>query len=195
MAKLSTSEIGRLAKAAGFPSDVIPTMVAIALAESGGDPNAHNTKAPDDSYGLWQINMRGDMGPTRRQQFGITSDSQLLNPSVNAKAAYVIYKSQGLNAWTTYSSGTYKSHLNEFAAGAIDQLTGQVAGGVANISPDNDVAVAGGLSALGSNLFKVFSNVQGIMIAIVMLVLGVVILMRNVIPVGKVAKVIGKVAK
>lgn len=195
MAKLSTGEIGRLCKTAGFPSEHIATMIAIALAESGGDPNAHNNKPPDDSYGLWQINMLGSMGPARRAAYGLKSNTELFNPSVNARVAYGIFKSQGLNAWTTYTSGAYKTHLNEVAAGVIGDLQGPIKAGVANISPDNDVAVAGSLSALSSNIFKSLANAQGIAIAIVLVVLGVVILMRDVVPIGKVAKLAKKVAQ
>jgi hypothetical protein len=47
------------------PADAV-VAVAIALAESGGNPAAHNPVPPDDSWGLWQINMRGHLGPVRR---------------------------------------------------------------------------------------------------------------------------------
>lgn len=188
MATLPSSEIGRLALTAGFPSDVVPTMTAIALAESGGNPNAHNDEGPDDSYGLWQINMRGDMGPNRRKLFGISSNTELFNPSVNAKAAYAIYKSQGLDGWTTYTSGKYKEHLNGEAATST-------ANGAGGGSTSEAFSIAGSLSALGSNVFKAAANIQGIMIAIVLIVLGIVILARDIIPFGKVAKIAKKVAK
>ena len=90
-------------------------MVAIAMAESSGNSEAHNAKYPDDSYGLWQINMLDEpgyeLGKERREQFGLSSNEELKDPLTNAKAAYAILKSQGLGAWSVYTSGAYKTHL------------------------------------------------------------------------------------
>ena len=106
--------LAQLARAAGIPDDKIPTMVAIALAESGGRSKAHNPDAStgDNSYGLWQINMLGNLGPARRKQFGISSNEELWDPVTNAKAALMILNSQGLGAWSVYKSGAYKDHLS-----------------------------------------------------------------------------------
>ena len=106
-------EIARAAKMAGFPEDKIPTMTAIAMAESSGDSAAinNNPNTGDLSYGLWQINMLGDMGPERRKLFGIKSNEELLNPTTNAKAAYKIYELQGYGAWSVYKSGKYRDYM------------------------------------------------------------------------------------
>lgn len=109
---LTPSQIAAAAKAGGFPDSEIPLAVAIALAESSGDPRAHNPKPPDDSYGLWQINMLGPLGPMRRSQWGLKSNSELFDPVVNAKAAYSVRRSQGWTAWSVYTSGRYKQHMN-----------------------------------------------------------------------------------
>jgi hypothetical protein len=59
--KLGIPELKQLASNAGFSGDDLDTAVAIALAESGGDPEAYNPEteagtAPGrGSYGLWQI--------------------------------------------------------------------------------------------------------------------------------------------
>lgn len=37
----------------------------------------------------------------------------LIDPTVNVQAAYRIYQSQGLNAWTSFSSGKYKQFIKE----------------------------------------------------------------------------------
>lgn len=81
---------------------------AIAFAESGGNERAHNAVAPDDSYGLWQINMYGELGPARRQQLGITSDDELYAPAVNARAMFAI-SGGGANwkPWTTFQGARY----------------------------------------------------------------------------------------
>jgi hypothetical protein len=64
----------------------------IAMAESGGNPNA---VSPTDDFGLWQIN-------------GSHGAMATLNPLGNARAAVSI-SSDGSNwgAWTTYTSGAY----------------------------------------------------------------------------------------
>jgi hypothetical protein len=115
MANLSQAQIAMYAQSAGMPNPQL--MAAIAMAESGGNPRAHNPIPPDDSYGLWQINMLGAMGPSRRAQYGITSNAQLFDPAVNARAAAKILSSQGPQAWSTYSSGAYKKYLGAVGSG------------------------------------------------------------------------------
>ena len=106
-------EIARAARKAGFPEDKVATMTAIAMAESSGDSAAlnNNPNTGDLSYGLWQINMLGDMGPERRKLFGIQSNEELFDPLTNAKAAYEIYKLQGYAAWSVYKSGKYRDYM------------------------------------------------------------------------------------
>jgi hypothetical protein len=109
--QLSMEQLVGLAKGAGFSDSDAVIMAAIAMAESGGNSNAHNRKPPDNSYGLWQINMIGNLGPERRKQFGISNDAQLKDPVTNAHAARLIKKSQGFGAWTVYKTGAYKRYL------------------------------------------------------------------------------------
>lgn len=95
----------------GYREDA--TAVAIALAESGGDTEAHNTTPPDDSYGLWQINMYGSLGPARRKQFGLSNNNQLFNPAINADAAYQVFLDAGrqFGPWSVFKSGSYLRHM------------------------------------------------------------------------------------
>ena len=111
-------KLTNLARSVGMPEDKISSMVAIALAESGGDPTIDTVKSGLDpekknefSLGLWQINMLGRMGEERRKQFGISSNEQLYDPVVNAKAALAILNSQGLGAWGAYTNESYKDYL------------------------------------------------------------------------------------
>lgn len=111
--RLSVGEMAKLAKQAGFSDEQAAIMGAIGAAESGGrsihnDPSLNGT---DDSYGIWQINMKGNMGPTRRQQFGIQNNEALYDPATNAKAAYQVWKEQGFGAWSTYQHGDYLKYL------------------------------------------------------------------------------------
>lgn len=104
---MNAAQLQAVLRQAGWPEDLLVTMAAVALAESGGNPRSHNPVPPDDSYGLWQINMIGSLGPQRRAQFGISSNSALYDPLTNARAALAIFRSQGLRAWSTYSNGAY----------------------------------------------------------------------------------------
>lgn len=109
---MSQSDIYNLAKSAGLTDDRAKVATAVAMAESSGDPNAHNTKPPDDSYGLWQINMLGSLGPARRKQLGLNADSDLFNPQTNAKAMAVISANGGnFNPWSTYTNGSYQKFM------------------------------------------------------------------------------------
>jgi murein DD-endopeptidase MepM/ murein hydrolase activator NlpD len=111
-------KLTNLARSVGIPEEKVSTMVAIALAESGGDPTIDTVKSGSDpdkknefSLGLWQINMLGRMGEERRKQFGISSNEELYDPVVNAKAALAILNSQGLGAWGAYTNNSYKDYL------------------------------------------------------------------------------------
>ncbi|SFW84503.1 transglycosylase SLT domain-containing protein [Amycolatopsis australiensis] len=112
MTKLSAEQIARHAYAAGFRGQGLTTAVAVALAESGGRTTAHNATPPDDSYGLWQINMLGPLGPERRREYHLKSDDELFDPATNARVANRI-SSDGhdFTPWSTYTNGAYKHHL------------------------------------------------------------------------------------
>ncbi|WNV85858.1 type VII secretion target [Umezawaea sp. Da 62-37] len=113
MSTVSPERIARYAQDAGFRGQDLTIAVAVALAESGGDPRAHNATPPDDSYGLWQVNMLGSMGPARRREFGLESNSELFDPGENAKAANRISgDGRSWTPWSTYTSGAYKRHLD-----------------------------------------------------------------------------------
>lgn len=118
MSKLSPEQIAQYAHDAGFRGQDLTTAVAIALAESGGRSQAHNATPPDDSYGLWQINMLGALGPQRRDQFDLDANRELFDPGTNAEAAFAISgRGESFRPWTTYTSGAYRSHLDEARRG------------------------------------------------------------------------------
>ncbi|WP_291415976.1 transglycosylase SLT domain-containing protein [Actinophytocola sp.] len=130
MSKLSPEQIAQYAHDAGFRGQDLTTAVAVALAESSGRPQAHNATPPDDSYGLWQVNMLGALGPERRRQFDLDSNRELLDPETNAEAAFAISgKGESFRPWTTYTSGAYKSHLDEARRGVQAMRRGDEKGG------------------------------------------------------------------
>ena len=51
------------------------------------------------------------LGPERRRQFGISSNAALFDPTTNAKAARLVYLSQGFGAWSVYRNGAYRQYL------------------------------------------------------------------------------------
>ena len=119
--RLTATQIYALARSAGLSPSKAIIATAVALAESGGNPSAHNSVRPDDSYGLWQINMIDSLGPARRQQFGIKSDADLLNPAINAKAmAQISNNGTNFSAWTTFARGTYRSFLGSATNAGAD---------------------------------------------------------------------------
>lgn len=128
MAPLSKNQVASYLRKAGFTEDLIPAMVGIAGAESSFNPNAFNPNVDtgDQSYGLFQINMLGAMGPERRKQFGIESNEALKDPLINAKAAKAIYDQQGLGAWSVYNSGRYRDFLpSSTELGSTDPIAPQ----------------------------------------------------------------------
>jgi hypothetical protein len=113
---------------AGGSKALAPTMAAIAMAESGGCSTAYNASG---ATGLWQI--LGAVNPA--------DQANLTDPSVNAKEAVLKYQSQGLTAWTTYSSGAYKA----FMSGSTTPDT-NVPGSSSSSSPSSTATVNCALS-------------------------------------------------
>lgn len=91
MSDFSQSELANLWVQAGGPATVASLMAAIALAESGGNPDAQNPSS--GACGLWQIN---------------PPESGCNDPFTNAQIAVRKYNTQGLGAWEAYTNGSYK---------------------------------------------------------------------------------------
>lgn len=144
MTRLSPAQIAAYVRGAGFPEEHVPRMTAIALAESSGNPAAHNPNARtgDNSYGLFQVNMIGGMGPERRRQFGLSANEELFDPAVNAAAARRILESQGFNAWSVHRSGAYRRFMDQAQQGASASAAGGSAlGGAAGPGAMNPAAL------------------------------------------------------
>lgn len=112
--KLSASDIAGFAANAGFTGDDLVTAVAVALAESSGNPQAHGDQGLGSgrgSFGLWQI--YSDAHPEYGPDF-----TQLYDPQTNANAAFAIYQAAGnrFTPWSTYKGGQYEAHLSDATA-------------------------------------------------------------------------------
>lgn len=87
---------------AGFKGDALRTAWAIAKRESGGKATAFNpdTSTGDQSYGLFQINMLNELGPSRRQSYGLKKNEDLFDPATNARVAFAMSKGgKDFGAW------------------------------------------------------------------------------------------------
>lgn len=104
MSNLNAAQIQGYAAAAGFSGAALATAVAIALAESSGNPAAVNPNDPGGSYGLWQINMAA------HPEF---AGLNLADPQTNANCAFQVYLQAGgsFTPWSTYGSGAYTAYL------------------------------------------------------------------------------------
>ena len=169
MATLSTLEIYALARRARFSPDRDEALIAtaIALAESSGDPHAHNDnpKTRDDSFGLWQINMFEELGPDRRRQFGIASNDELFDPVTNARAARAVFTAANarFTPWSTFNRKDHEIHLGP-ARQAAQHF--EASGLAAGIEQENDVTEAELRKVMNEELTRVLDSqarrVQGI---------------------------------
>jgi hypothetical protein len=87
----SGTDLERLWVRAGGRPGQARLMAAIALAESGGDPNAGHSHP---YHGLWQVGPGGSF-----------------DPLTNAREAVGKLRTQGLGAWETYTNGAYRGFL------------------------------------------------------------------------------------
>lgn len=128
--------VANVLKQAGFPDSAIPTMGAIAFAESSWNPNATHANAGGRyggtvDQGLFQINTmhRGESW----------YPSNPFDPLQSAKAAYALWSRSGgkFTDWSVYNSGLYRQHLSKMQG--ITPNVGQLQPYVAN------TGAAGGL--------------------------------------------------
>lgn len=127
MATLTMDQIGSYAYNAGVKDkNNLAIAIAVAMAESQGNTHAHNGVGRDDSYGLWQINMLGGMGPERRKRWGLTSNQQLFDPAVNARAmASISANGKHWRDWTTFTgfANSYQRYIADASKAAGRVLT------------------------------------------------------------------------
>jgi hypothetical protein len=100
---LEPLRLKHLLSSVGFEGDQLKQAWAVVMKESTGRPMAHNqnSKTGDNSYGLFQINMIGSLGPARLSQFGLNNNEELFDPLTNARIAYII--SEGGKNWSPWN--------------------------------------------------------------------------------------------
>jgi len=121
MGNLSMKQIADVARNAGFGGNDLATAVAIAMAESSGNPNAVGDKdlAPTrgPSEGLWQINVGSEIHPE-------WNDGNNFDPQTNANRAYALYSRRGgsFEDWSTYTQtrpGTNVAYYVKYLGQAV----------------------------------------------------------------------------
>jgi Lysozyme like domain len=199
MARLTAIQIATHAAAAGFRGADLQTSVAVALAESGGNPAAHNLSSREDSRGLWQINVRAHPELA----------GNLFDPATNARAARAVLRKQGWRAWSVFTNGKFVLYMptagvavrslpggidtgdpvGDAAAGAVDSTVGAVVdAGKAVLSIADLMARAGTWISNPQNWLRVAYIALGGALLIGALVVVAAPMASNVIPAGKVVK-------
>jgi len=95
-------ELAQLLSAVGFEGKALKTAWAVVKKESNGRPLAFNgnSRTGDSSYGIFQINMIGGLGVTRRDKYDLDTNKDLFDAVVNAEIAY--HMSNGGEDWTAW---------------------------------------------------------------------------------------------
>ena len=113
----SLVQMQSLLRQAGWPEKLIVTMAAIGMAESSGRECVTGRLAKNEySVGLWQININ----PALKRPW---TEKQLCDPLFNAKAAFEIYRQQGLRAWGAYRDGRYQQYIPQSQAAYMPNAT------------------------------------------------------------------------
>jgi len=107
--KLTDLELKQLLQTVGFEGKALKTAWAIAKRESNGRPMAYNgnRKTGDSSYGIFQINMLGNLGVDRKEKFDLKSNILLFDPVINAEITY--HMTNGGTDWSSWKGLTPKA--------------------------------------------------------------------------------------
>jgi hypothetical protein len=117
---LTAEELKAVLYSVGFRGNDLKEAWAVAMKESNGRPMAHNRNSStgDNSYGLFQINMVGSLGPDRLDKFNLSSYNDLFDPVTNAEIAFFMSNGgQDWSAWHGITSRT-KEFMKDFPSGS-----------------------------------------------------------------------------
>jgi hypothetical protein len=106
---LAPEDLKDLLWAVGFEGARLKTAWSVARVESNGRPLAlnDNKSTGDKSYGIFQINMLGELGVDRLEKFNLVSNKELFDPVTNAEITYFMTK--GGKDWSSWSASTGKA--------------------------------------------------------------------------------------
>lgn len=182
---LAWEEVAQLALSAGLSGQQAVTATAITQPESGRRPGACGDRmlagetTPDGrtwgpSIGLWQIRSVQE----ERGTGGLRDADRLADPAANAEAMAQIRASDGWQAWSTYSAGSYRAHRDR-ARDAVASATGDAPPDTES-GEDSGGDVAGQLDALTSAAVwkRVLQAVAGVVIGVT----GIALVVWDVLP-------------
>ncbi len=106
---LAPEDLKDLLWAVGFEGIGLKTAWAVARVESNGRPMAlnDNKSTGDKSYGIFQINMLGQLGVKRLEKFELVSNKELFDPVTNAEITY--YMTKGGKDWSSWPNSIVKA--------------------------------------------------------------------------------------
>lgn len=114
---LNPHECKELLSAVGFEGKALRMAWAVAQKESNCRPKAwnNNRKTGDNSFGIFQINMIGELGPARLEKFNLDSNKDLLDPVTSAQIAFYM-SNEGVDwsSWTHLDKERFKSFWLEY---------------------------------------------------------------------------------
>lgn len=121
-------------KQGGWPNNLIPIMVGIGGAESGWRVDAVSPPNTDGTVDLGWLQINS----VHIDSMHLDRNRLLTDPVYTSRVGYQIFKTQGLHAWSTYTSGAYKA----FIGGANHAPTfGRTRpGGGGQDNPDADIS-------------------------------------------------------
>lgn len=168
---LTAAQLYDLARGAGLSATAAVVAAAVALAESGGNPDAVGdvgiqTDKWGPSIGLWQIrSLKADHGTGRTRDA-----SRLADPTFNARSmAEISGAGSNWRPWSVFVSGRYRQYLDSVTT-AADQprhpRADNASGSVENPETNTGGPLGGLVDAL--NPFAAFDNwqsdLQGVMV-------------------------------
>ena len=188
--RLSAAQIATAMRKAGWPESAIPIGVAIAFAESGGNPKAvnHANRNGSSDYGLFQINtVHGSL----------LKQGDWRDPVDNAKMALKVYRDAGnkWTPWSTYNHGSYKKFYKPGVKYGTAALTERSTDPTTDPTTDpNDTTAGAATSSLGAPFFTLgYIGDQAFwrrfaigLLAVLLIIIGVWIVFRE--PLSSVAK-------
>lgn len=163
MAVLTREQLAASLRRAGFNEEATRIMVAIALAESGGDTNATANTTREYSVGPWQINLHahGDW----------VTESCARDPDCAARAAYAISKNgTTFTPWSVFTNRMYEKFLDwagldpkgtPLLIDPNDPNAPNLPGGV-TVAPGTPVKVDDPLSGIADRLRAALGDLTGI---------------------------------
>ena len=83
---------------------------AVMMAESSGNPQAHNSKDYHRRVGCWGSYGLFQMGCIHFGHYGLTWDNKF-SPEENIQSAYLLWKQRGWKEWGAYTDGSYRKFL------------------------------------------------------------------------------------